>query len=280
MAKTNGGLLAKQEQKQVVTAQQSTLGVMIGQKSVQERFEKMLGKKSAGFLSSLLTLTNNNKLLANADPRTVLAAAATAASLDLPINPSLGKAWIVPYKGTAQFQIGYKGVIELAQRSGQMKFITMTPVYKGELQHWNRFNETYILGEKTDDEIVGYFAAFELVNGFKKASYWSKEEVIKHAKRFSKSFGSGPWQTDFNAMACKTVLLSIMKTYAPVSIEMQRAFEADGEVGVFNTESGETEYLDAEAEYINDEQGRTIDPETGEVLEVEFSAEEVEASIS
>ena len=81
-------------------------------------------------------------------------------------------------------------------------------------------------------------------------------------------------------MACKTVLLSIMKTYAPVSIEMQRAFEADGEVGVFNTESGETEYLDAEAEYINDEQGRTIDPETGEVLEVEFSAEEVEASIS
>lgn len=280
MAKTNGGLLAKQEQKQVVTAQQSTLGVMIGQKSVQERFEKMLGKKSAGFLSSLLTLTNNNKLLANADPRTVLAAAATAASLDLPINPSLGKAWIVPYKGTAQFQIGYKGVIELAQRSGQMKFITMTPVYKGELQHWNRFSETYILGEKTDDEIVGYFAAFELVNGFKKASYWSKEEVIKHAKRFSKSFGSGPWQTDFNAMACKTVLLSIMKTYAPVSIEMQRAFEVDGEVGVFNTESGETEYLDAEAEYINDEQGRTIDPETGEVLEVEFSAEEVEASIS
>lgn len=106
MAKTNGGLLAKQEQKQVVTAQQSTLGVMIGQKSVQERFEKMLGKKSAGFLSSLLTLTNNNKLLANADPRTVLAAAATAASLDLPINPSLGKAWIVPYKGTAQFQLG------------------------------------------------------------------------------------------------------------------------------------------------------------------------------
>lgn len=161
-----------------------------------------------------------------------------------------------------------------------MKFITMTPVYKGELQHWNRFNETYIFGEKTDDEIVGYFAAFELVNGFKKASYWSKEEVIKHAKRFSKSFGSGPWQTDFNAMACKTVLLSIMKTYAPVSIEMQRAFEADGEVGVFNTESGETEYLDAEAEYINEEQGRTIDPETGEVLEVEFSAEEVEASIS
>ena len=106
MANVKGGLLAKQENKQVANAQQSTLGVMIGQKSVQERFEKMLGKKSAGFLSSLLTITNNNKLLANADPRTVLAAAATAASLDLPINQSLGKAWIVPYKGSAQFQLG------------------------------------------------------------------------------------------------------------------------------------------------------------------------------
>ena len=84
----------------------SALGVMIGSQSVQQRFEKMLGKKSAGFLSSLLTLTNNNKLLATANPKTILAAAATAASLDLPINPSLGKAWIVPYKGSAQFQIG------------------------------------------------------------------------------------------------------------------------------------------------------------------------------
>lgn len=84
----------------------SALGVMIGSQSVQQRFEKMLGKKSAGFPSSLLTLTNNNKLLATANPKTILAAAATAASLDLPINPSLGKAWIVPYKGSAQFQIG------------------------------------------------------------------------------------------------------------------------------------------------------------------------------
>lgn len=84
----------------------STLGVMIGSQSVQQRFEKMLGKKSAGFLSSLLSLVNNNSLLVKANPRSVLAAAATAASLDLPINPSLGKAWIVPYKGAAQFQLG------------------------------------------------------------------------------------------------------------------------------------------------------------------------------
>lgn len=278
MANVKGGVIAKQNNQQVASAQQSTLGVMIGQKSVQERFEKMLGKKSAGFLSSLLTLTNNNKLLANADPRTVLAAAATAASLDLPINQSLGKAWIVPYKGTAQFQLGYKGVIELAQRSGRLKFITMTPVYAGEIRDWNRFTETYQAGEKESDEVVGYFASFELLNGFKKSAYWTKEEVTKHAKRFSKSFGSGPWQSDFDAMACKTVLLSIMKTYAPMSIEMQQAVEADGKVATFN-DNGDTEYMDIEAETITDEQGRTINTETGEIVDADFTAEEIEASV-
>ena len=275
MANVKGGLLAKQENKQVANAQQSTLGVMIGQKSVQERFEKMLGKKSAGFLSSLLTITNNNKLLANADPRTVLAAAATAASLDLPINQSLGKAWIVPYKGAAQFQLGYKGVIELAQRSGRLKFITMTPVYEGEIRDWNRFTETYQAGEKESDEVVGYFASFELLNGFKKSTYWTKDEVIRHAKRFSKSFGSGPWQSDFDAMACKTVLLSIMKTYAPMSIEMQEAMEADGQIAVLN-ENGETEYMDVEAETVQTEDGHTVDVETGEII---FSADDVEEAV-
>ena len=275
MVSVKGLVTKQQEQKQVANAQQSTLGVMIGQKSVQERFEKMLGKKSAGFLSSLLTITNNNKLLANADPRTVLAAAATAASLDLPINQSLGKAWIVPYKGSAQFQLGYKGVIELAQRSGRLKFITMTPVYAGEIRDWNRFTETYQAGEKESDEVVGYFASFELLNGFKKSTYWTKDEVIKHAKRFSKSFGSGPWQTDFDAMACKTVLLSIMKTYAPMSIEMQEAMEADGKVATMNA-NGETEYMDIEAETVQTEDGHTVDVETGEII---FSADDVEEAV-
>jgi recombination protein RecT len=107
LANAKGGLLAQQKQASVAQQKnQSVLGVMIGQQSVQQRFEKMLGKKSAGFLSSLLTLVNNNKLLMNADPRSILAAAATAASLDLPVNPSLGKVWIVPYKGAASFQLG------------------------------------------------------------------------------------------------------------------------------------------------------------------------------
>lgn len=250
MATTNKSLLANRVQAgQAAAVGQSSLGVMLNQRSVQERFEKMLGKKSAGFLSSLLTLTNNNKLLRNADPRTVLAAAATAASLDLPINPSLGKAWVVPYKGAAQFQLGYKGAIELAQRSGRMKKIICLPVREGELE-FDPFDETFKRGERVSEVIVGYFASFELLNGFKKSTYWTKDEVIKHAKRFSKAFNSGPWQTDFDAMACKVVLMSILKTYAPMSIEMQQAFEAEGQVKSI-TEDGQIEdidVLDVEAE--------------------------------
>ena len=274
MATVNG--LTKTNNTNAVAAKAASgLGVMIGSKSVQERFEKMLGKKSAGFLSSLLTLVNNNNLLQKANPTSVLAAAATAASLDLPVNPSLGLAWIVPYGNGAQFQLGYRGAIALAMRSGQMKSIVMTEVYEGECKCWNRFTETFEFGDRVSDSIIGYYARFETVNGFVKATFWTKEEVLKHAKRFSKSFNRGPWQTDFDAMAKKTVLLSIIKTYAPMSIEMQSAFESDGKVATVNETTGQEEFIDAEVldaqnedtavvEDISD--GRKVDTETGELF--------------
>lgn len=237
------------------------LNTMIDDVEIRERFDKMLGKKTAGFLSSLLSVVNNNKLLKEADPRSVLSAAATAASLDLPVNPSLGKAYIVPYRNKqgiqiAQFQIGYKGLIELAQRSGQMKSIVMTPVYEGEISQWDRFTETYVPGEQRSEKIVAYYARFELCNGFSKATYWTKDEVIRHAMRFNKSCQRAGkladiWASDFDAMACKTVLASIIKTYAPLSIEMQSAFVSDG--AVFGRDGGtETEVIQGEPEQADD----------------------------
>lgn len=274
MATVNG--IAKTNNTNAVAAKAASgLGVMIGSKSVQERFEKMLGKKSAGFLSSLLTLVNNNNLLQKANPTSVLAAAATAASLDLPVNPSLGLAWIVPYGSGAQFQLGYRGAISLAMRSGQMKSIVMTEVYEGECKCWNRFTETFEFGDRVSDNIIGYYARFETINGFVKATFWTKEEVLKHAKRFSKSFNRGPWQTDFDAMAKKTVLLSIIKTYAPMSIEMQSAFESDGKVATFNETTGQEEFIEAEVLDAQNEDtavvedtsdGRKVDTETGELF--------------
>ena len=274
MATVNG--IAKTNNTNAVAAKAASgLGVMIGSKSVQERFEKMLGKKSAGFLSSLLTLVNNNNLLQKANPTSVLAAAATAASLDLPVNPSLGLAWIVPYGSGAQFQLGYRGAISLAMRSGQMKSIVMTEVYEGECKCWNRFTETFEFGDRVSDNIIGYYARFETVNGFVKATFWTKEEVLKHAKRFSKSFNRGPWQTDFDAMAKKTVLLSIIKTYAPMSIEMQQAVVSDGKPVTVNETTGQEEFIDAEVLDAQNEDtavveatsdGRQVDTETGELF--------------
>ena len=276
MATVNG--IAKANNTNAVAAKAASgLGVMIGSKSVQERFEKMLGKESAGFLSSLLSLVNNNNLLQKANPTSVLAAAATAAALKLPINPTLGKAWIVPYKGAAQFQIGYKGIIELAMRSQQMKSIIMRPVCEGQIMNWDPFTETYERGEKLSDNIVGYFARFETVNGFVKATYWTKEEVLKHAKRFSKSFNSSssPWQSDFDAMACKTVLLSIMKTYAPMSIDMQMGLERDEKDAKIDETTGQEEFIEAEILDAQSEDtavveatsdGRQVDTETGELF--------------
>lgn len=271
MANVKQGGIIKKAQEAAAKPAQSLLSVMVSQKSVQDRFEKMLGDKAASFLSSLLTVVNDNKLLQNADPRTVLAAAATAASLDLPILPSLGKAWVVPYKGNAQFQLGYKGAIALALRSGKMKSIVMTPVYAGEIQNWNRFTETYTAGEKESDEIVGYFARFETTNGFAKATYWTKEEVIAHAKKFSKSYtyASGPWASNFDQMACKTVLMSILKTYAPMSVEMEKAVEMDNKVATFK-DDGNMEVLDIDVEdaaTTETSDGRVVDTTTGEVTE-------------
>ena len=164
----------------------------------------------------------------------------------------------------------------MAMRSNQMKSIVMLPVREGEIKNWDAFTETYERGEKLSDNVVGYFARFETVNGFVKATYWTKDEVLKHAKRFSKSFNSSssPWTSDFDSMACKTVLLSSMKTYAPMSIDMQMGIERDEKVVKTDEATGQEEYVDAEIleEAVGGDaidvaaDGRKVDTETGELF--------------
>lgn len=258
----------------------STLSLAINSAAVQQRFEKMLGENAGSFLSSVLTVCNNNKLLRAADYRTILAAAATAASLKLSVTPDLGEAYIVPRGGQACYQTGYRGLIQLAQRSRLMKKIIMTPVREGELLNWCVLDETYDKGKRISDKVVGYYAYFETIDGFEKAAYWTKEEVVTHAKRFSKAFNSGPWQTDFDAMACKTVLISILKTYAPKSVDLMKALENENKVASMNETTGEAEYIDVDAENATEQaqelaEGGKVDTVTGEI----FTAEEIEASM-
>ena len=285
MAKVTGNNLTGNNAPSTTTAPQAPVKVpttagyglklMFEKSDIKKRFNEMLGKKSAGFMSSVITLTNNNKLLQNANPATILSAASIAASLDLPINPSLGFAWIVPYKGDAAFQIGTKGFVQLAQRSGLYRAINVVPVCEGECEKWDKFTERITFGEKKSDMVIGYYAYFELLNGFQKKVYWTKEEVTKHAKKYSKAFNFGPWQDEFDKMAMKTVLAHMLKSWGPMSIEMQTAFEADEHVVSDFSDEGVAEYKDVEvmadgdfpdAGNIKMVDGKAVDVTTGEIV--------------
>lgn len=224
---------------------------MLSNESVKLRFKEILGQKAPGFISSILSVTNSNTLLQNAEPQSIMNAAVIAATLDLPINGSLGFAYIVPYKDQAQFQIGYKGLVQLAMRSGQYKTINVAEVYEGEIKSENRFTGEYEFGEKTSDKVVGYMAYFRLTNGFEKYMYMTREEAERHGKKYSQTFkrGIGLWATDFNAMAKKTVLKMLLSKFGILSIEMQRGIQFDQSVvhgDINNIEEATAEYVDNE----------------------------------
>lgn len=245
--------------------QQLTINQYFSLPSVQSKFEKLLGQKSQGFISSILQTVNNNRLLANADPKTVLNAAATAASLDLPINQSLGFAWIVPYKGQAQFQIGWKGLVQLALRTGQYSRINCIEVFENQFKRYNALTEELDADFSVDGngKVVGYAAYFKLINGYEKLSYWSKEKVTAHAKKYSQSYGTkySPWsdESQFDAMAKKTVLKNTLSKWGILSIEMQTATLADQAI---QPEEGQYRYddnvIDIEAQNEAEETQRVL----------------------
>lgn len=240
---------------------------MLGAESVKKRFQEILGKKAPGFISSVLSCVNSNNLLQTAEPQSVLNSAVIAATLDLPINPNLGFAAIVPYKdrmrgNIAQFQLMYKGLIELCLRSGQFSALIDEVVYEGQLVSKNKFTGEYIFDEdkKTSDKPIGYMAYFRLVNGFEKTFYMTVEEVEAHAKKYSQSYkkGYGVWKDDFDIMARKTVLKLLLAKYAPKSIEMQQAIIFD-QAAVKN-DLVKDDVNEAEIEYVdNDPQASLAD---------------------
>ena len=234
-----------------------TLSTVLNQDNVKKRFKEILGEKSQGFISSVLNVVNNNDYLKKADPKTVMNAAVVAATLDLPIDPNLGFSYIVPYSGKAQFQLGYKGLIQLAQRSGQYLSINVAPLYKGELISFDRITEQIEIdySKKESESVVGYVGYFKLLNGFEKRIYLSVEEIDSHGKRFSQTYkrGSGLWKDDFHSMAMKTVLKKLLSKWGVLSIEMQKAHKFDQSV-IQDVDSEVIDYVDAESEVIDDSQ--------------------------
>ena len=176
--------------------------------------------------------------------------------MQLQVIPTLGQCYIIPYGSKAQFQVGYLGLLQLCQRSGQFKKILAAPVHEGEYISGDEFDEDYVFDRKQrkSDKVIGYMAKFELLNGFTKVAYWDIDKVKAHATKFSQAFRAGfnsPWKSDFDAMAQKTVLKSILK-FAPKSIEMQNAVTFDQ--SVINTNTSDVQDLDIDAfapEYVD-----------------------------
>ena len=229
----------------MTTNNQLTIKGFFHRDDVKSKFNELMGNRSAQFITSVLSVVNNNSYLKNASPESVFSAAMMAATLDLPVNPNLGFAYIIPYGQSAQFQVGYKGLVQLALRSGQFKTISVTPVYEGQIKQQNPLTGfEFDWNNKQSDKVIGYAAYFSLINGFEKTMYMTIEEVNAHGKRFSKTFGNGVWKTDFDAMAQKTVLKLLLSKYAPLSIEMQKAVIADQAV-IKDAETLDVEYVDA-----------------------------------
>lgn len=240
---------------QLEQKQASTAVGLFSDSDVQKEFKKVLGNTYQVFLSSVLQVVGNSKHLKSANPATVMTAAMTAAILNLPIDPNLGYAYIIPFKGQAQFQIGTKGLVQLGIRSGLFKSINHYEVHKNQFISFD-YRDGVLRGnfsEKGNGEIVGYGANFVLHDGFIKEIYWSMEEVKEHGKKYSQSFADArsPWVKEFDKMALKTVLKTLLRRWAPLSFGLQLAVKADSSV---QQKRGEYIYTDGKTEILTEDQ--------------------------
>lgn len=217
--------------------------------------ESLLGDKTQAFITSLSTMVGSNETLNKCDRASLLGCALKATSMNLPFDQNLGFAYAVPYANKAQFQMGYKGFIQLAQRSSQIQQLNAREVVEGEYKGDDIMGEPIIewlpVEEREGKNVIGYMAGMKLVNGFIKIIYWSKVKIEKHADRYSQAYRyakkvgqkDAVWINNFDAMAKKTVLKDLISKYAPMSVEMQQAIKYDQSVILTDPETGTEEVL-------------------------------------
>ena len=218
-----------------VAINKPTISGLVHNQDFLKKAQDVLGTGTQQFMSSVLTLANSSQEFAKCDAIKLYNCCLMAAAIKLPFNQNLGQAYVIAYKGVPQLQIGYKGFIQLAQRSGQFKTINTTEVKEGEIKSRNRLTGEMEFDWLDDDNereqlnTAGYVAYFELLNGYRQTLYMSVAEIKAHAMKFSQTYryGTGIWKDHFDAMAKKTVLKLILSKYAPLSIDMQKAIEID-----------------------------------------------------
>lgn len=212
------------------------------------RFKEVLGERAAQFASSIIAV--GSTLPSTTDPLSIIAAGMTAALLDLPVNKDLGFAHIVPYKGVAQFQMGYKGFVQLAIRTGQYAQLNACEVYEGELVSFDPLTSELKLDTslRKSDQVIGYAAYFRLVNGYEHAVYWTAEKVKNHASKYSAAYrgkrSDSPWFTNFDAMGKKTVIKDLISHWGIMSVQLQRAILEDQGVRRSIDADAKIEYVD------------------------------------
>lgn len=240
-----------------------TFGATINSEGYKRMINQTLGdpKKAARFVTAITSAVATNPALQNCDAATIVSAGLLGETLNLSPSPQLGQYYLVPFndrknnRTTAQFQLGYRGMLQLAQRSGEYKRINAMAVKEGELVSYNPFDDEidlhYIEDEAEREKLptIGYYAMFEYHNGFKKVLYWSKAKMQAHAEKYSMGYrahkGFTFWEKDFDAMGVKTMLRQLLSKWGVMSLEMQRAYEADG--GVISA-NGEIDYVDTPAD--------------------------------
>lgn len=247
------------------TSTPAALGVkgVLASPTMKKKMDEILGKRAAQFAASIVSLVGNDSYLQKCEPMSVVQSAMTAAILDLPIDKNLGYAWVVPYKNVASFQIGWKGLVQLALRTAQYRSINAIPIYEGQFKSWNPLTEKLELDfESRQSEVVTHYVGyFELINGFKKTVLWSRDGIIVHAKKYSKSYSysSSAWQDaeKFDAMALKTVIRNMLSKWGILSIEMQRAFVDDVDTKEENgDEPTSGSFIDVDYEVVGEENGQ------------------------
>jgi recombination protein RecT len=282
-ATTQGQAMAKT---QATKSPASEMNRILNAGAMQELVKSALREKAGLFTASVLDLYSSDKTLQKCEASAVAREAMKAATLDLPLNKNLGFAWLVPYNqkqgngwiSVPQFQIGWRGIVQLAQRTSMYRFLNAGPVYEGELRRISKLTgEIDIDGEAASDKVVGFFAFFEMINGFKKASFWTTEKVTAHAIRYNpecRKAGklTGVWLSHFEERATATVLKHLIKNYGIMSVEMQSIASALDETTSEEAaardiaENANSEVIGFTAEVIT-EDGEAVDRRTGEVMQ-------------
>lgn len=258
-----------------------TFSAFLATDAMKKKINEMVGGKDGQqFVTAIISAVSTNPQLAECENSSIVSAALLGQALKLSPSPQLGQYYIVPFNNSergckvAQFQLGYKGYIQLAIRSGQYKKINVLAIKEGELIEYDPLNEEIKVNLIEDEELreqaetIGYYAMFEYMNGFRKTIYWTKQKMEAHALKYSKGYkakkGYTFWEKDFDGMAYKTMLRQLISKWGIMSVDMQTAMEKDMAV---IKENGDYEYIDNNSNEIEVASSNNLSEEKIEIQE-------------